>query len=96
MAKLRAPDTTLRYDELKCNGCRSCSEVCPHAVFEMNGEDGKRAHLERVEDCMECGACALNCVSGAISVESGVGCASAMILAALIRRKGDVRAPGCC
>ena len=28
---------------------------------------------------MECGACALNCVPGALSVEPGVGCAQAII-----------------
>ena len=32
---------------------------------------------------MECGACAKNCPVQAISVQSGVGCASAMIRAAL-------------
>jgi len=29
--------------------------------------------------CMECGACALNCASGALSVKPGVGCAAALI-----------------
>ena len=28
---------------------------------------------------MECGACALNCVPGAINVKPGVGCAQAII-----------------
>jgi len=36
---------------------------------------------------MECGACQLNCPTGAISVESGVGCAAAMIYAALTGKK---------
>ena len=29
--------------------------------------------------CMECGACARNCASGAITVTAGVGCAAAII-----------------
>ena len=29
--------------------------------------------------CMECGACALNCEFGAIAVNTGVGCAAALI-----------------
>jgi NAD-dependent dihydropyrimidine dehydrogenase PreA subunit len=33
---------------------------------------------------MECGTCQLNCHSKAIKVDNGVGCASAMILAAEI------------
>jgi len=36
---------------------------------------------------MECGACKLNCPTSAISVNSGVGCASAMIYAALTGKK---------
>ena len=35
---------------------------------------------------MECGACALNCPVQAIEVQSGVGCAWAMISAALRER----------
>jgi hypothetical protein len=36
---------------------------------------------------MECGACRLNCVTEAIAVERGVGCAAAMLQAALMGRK---------
>ena len=67
---------TLRYDAGKCSGCGRCIEVCPHTVFEM--KDGKASITDR-DRCMECGACALNCEFGALSVGSGVGCASAII-----------------
>jgi NAD-dependent dihydropyrimidine dehydrogenase PreA subunit len=77
-------ENTLVYTPALCNGCAKCVEVCPHAAFEM---DGRLAVLVRPQACMECGACALNCVTGAIAVESGVGCASAMIRAALTGRK---------
>jgi ferredoxin len=77
-------ENTLVYTPEACNGCARCVEVCPHAVFEMNG---RKALLVRPQSCMECGACQLNCVTGAIAVESGVGCAAAMINAALTGKK---------
>ena len=67
---------TLKLDVEKCNGCRMCMRVCPHGVFAMNG---KRASLHDKGACMECGACAMNCPEEAISVESGVGCATGVI-----------------
>jgi len=63
-----------------CNGCGMCVEVCPHAVFTIID---RQATLPRYESCMECGACELNCPTGAIAVDSGVGCATAMFVAAL-------------
>lgn len=75
---------TLVYDPGLCNGCAMCVAVCPHAVFEMNG---RLAKMINAQACMECGACQLNCVTGAIMVESGVGCAAAMIRAALTGQK---------
>ena len=75
---------TLLYDPGLCIGCELCVYVCPHGVFAMNG---RLARLVRADACMECGACQLNCPVGAITVASGVGCASAMIRAALTRRQ---------
>ena len=72
--------TTLRYRRDRCINCGRCSEVCPHAVF-LPGDE--KAELVRPESCMECGACAGNCPVRAIEVDSGVGCAWAMISAAL-------------
>jgi len=81
---------TLEYDPSLCNGCGVCADVCPHAAFEMRG---RLAHLINGQDCMECGACQVNCPTHAIHVESGVGCASAMIRAAL---KGEKEAVCSC
>jgi NAD-dependent dihydropyrimidine dehydrogenase PreA subunit len=75
---------TLEYDGELCINCGMCSTVCPHGVFGTN-EHG--AILARPDACMECGACQLNCPTGAITVQSGVGCASAMMYAALTGRK---------
>ena len=67
---------TLELDAALCNGCGLCVAVCPHAVFAI--ADGRAALVDRGA-CMECGACALNCVPGATGVEPGVGCAQAII-----------------
>lgn len=75
---------TLRYDPSLCINCGLCVAVCPHGVFAPNG---KVVKLERVRACMECGACQLNCPTAAIAVDSGVGCAAAMIWSALTGRK---------
>jgi ferredoxin len=53
-----------------------CAVVCPHRIFEMRD---KKAEILDLNGCMECGACAKNCPVDAISVEEGVGCASAII-----------------
>ncbi len=74
--KYLANVVTLQYDPDKCAGCGRCAEVCPRGVFEMRD---KRASVTDKDLCMECGACARNCDFGAISVQSGVGCAAAVI-----------------
>jgi len=75
---------TLEYNRELCNNCGMCSTVCPHGVFAP-GEEG--AELVNAEACMECGACQKNCPTGAVTVDSGVGCAGAMIMAALTGQK---------
>lgn len=74
--KYLANAVSLEFFPEKCVGCGRCIEVCPHTVFEMQD---KRAALTDRDLCMECGACAQNCEYGAISVNSGVGCAYALI-----------------
>jgi NAD-dependent dihydropyrimidine dehydrogenase PreA subunit len=76
---------TLQYASELCIGCAMCWEVCPHGVFAGS----KTAQLVKQEACMECGACALNCPTKAIVVQSGVGCAAAMIKAALTGSKEE-------
>lgn len=67
---------TLTFDEDNCIGCGRCAEVCPHRVFVVND---RKASVRDRDVCMECGACARNCPAGAIGVDSGVGCALAVI-----------------
>jgi ferredoxin len=78
---------TLELDGARCIGCGLCVNVCPHAVFRL--ENRKVAIVDR-DACMECGACAKNCPVEAISVQSGVGCLTAIIKGAI---KGT--APNC-
>jgi len=94
-------ENTLVFDPDLCVGCGMCSQVCPQGVFSAPkpvSADKRlvRASLEHAEDCMECGACALNCLTGAIHVESGVGCASAMIYAALTGKEVSCGGASCC
>ncbi|MFC1883781.1 mercury methylation ferredoxin HgcB [Thermodesulfobacteriota bacterium] len=77
---------TLKLDSQKCIGCGMCLEVCPHEVFSMNNGHAK---IENHDFCMECGACALNCPAEAINVNVGVGCANAVINAALGRKSSS-------
>ena len=83
---------TLRFNHELCNNCKMCTAVCPHAVFDRtNGV----VRLIRPANCMECGACQLNCPTGAVAVESGVGCAAAMMYAALTGKKEATCGDGC-
>ena len=99
-------ETTLRYDPDLCINCDMCSEVCPHGVFIRGAETAK---LINPSACMECGACMINCPTRAIIVNSGVGCATAMMWAALrgksldeatcgveIDAHGSKNTPDCC
>ncbi len=72
--------STLELDKEACNGCRTCLLVCPQNVFTFAN---KKAHIEVLDQCMECSACAMNCESGALTVRRGVGCAAAIITTAL-------------
>lgn len=71
---------SLELDADKCTGCRMCLNVCPHGVFVI---ENRKARIAQRDACMECGACARNCLVGAISVQAGTGCARALIKSAI-------------
>jgi len=73
---------TLELDEEKCTNCQICIDVCPHNVFDMVNERfsvKQKLAIVDLDACMECGACALNCTFDALKVNSGVGCAYAVV-----------------
>ena len=80
---------TLKLDDTRCDGCTRCVQVCPHAVLVMRE---KKAFIVDRDACMECGACAMNCSTGALTVDSGVGCAAAIIMSAV----SGCEEPSCC
>ena len=83
----------------KCTGCGICLEVCPHNVFALKD---KKAIIIDKDGCMECGACAVNCNFGALSVDKGVGCAAAIINSIITGGEptcgcdNNTNASGCC
>lgn len=95
---------TLELDPTRCIGCGRCVDVCPHGVLTLERMRGTettqpvarlprlRATIAHRERCMECGACALNCASGAIEAKTGVGCAAAIISGMI---KGTAPECGC-
>ena len=78
MMNLRYLDdvVTLQLNACRCIGCGMCVEVCPHTVWKM--ENNKAVMIDK-NACMECGACAKNCLANAIELEVGVGCARAVL-----------------
>lgn len=76
--------STLKYDETKCINCLRCIEVCPHHVFTKGKET---VRVDNKDRCIECGACQMNCTVNAITVDAGVGCASAIIYSKLKSNK---------
>lgn len=84
---------TLELDREKCNGCGLCPTVCPHGVLELR--DGKADIVDR-DACIECGACAANCPAEALSVQAGVGCASAIIHSWLTGQEPNCDCGGSC
>lgn len=83
---------TLELDSDKCTGCAMCTRVCIHAVFALNG--GVVEILDR-DGCMECGACAMNCPTEAVTVRPGVGCAWAIFTDWFKKQPADATPPSC-
>jgi NAD-dependent dihydropyrimidine dehydrogenase PreA subunit len=67
---------SLQVNRELCNGCRLCVMVCPRNVLAVIDQ---KVNIQKLDSCIECGACMMNCSEGAIFVKSGVGCAAGVI-----------------
>lgn len=52
-------------DKNKCDGCGTCSSVCPQAVFKLEGDKADPANMS---ECINCLTCVENCPQQAITV----------------------------
>jgi len=55
-----------KVEQENCDGCKSCEDVCPTSVIEMQ-ENGKA--FVKPDDCIECHACVDACTSNAMHME---------------------------
>ncbi len=78
--------STIELDRAKCNGCQMCMTVCPHPVFASSN---RAVEIVEPDRCIECGACVMNCPEGALSVNPGVGCASAILKGWITRSRSS-------
>ncbi|HWQ18754.1 MAG TPA: 4Fe-4S dicluster domain-containing protein, partial [Methanotrichaceae archaeon] len=59
-------------DEARCQTCRTCVQTCPcNALFNKEAEPGEIVEkvTHRKDACIYCGACAMACPVGAITVQ---------------------------
>jgi len=57
----------IHLDRELCQGCCTCFEICPVGVYGALDEDRKTTFAAR-DACFACGACVMQCPSGALSL----------------------------
>ena len=62
----------IALDAERCKGAGFCEAVCPKDVFEVD-RDLRLAALPRPDDCVQCGACIVQCPFDALCFESPSG-----------------------
>ncbi len=76
--KLTGNPCVAHSDELMCNGCSTCANVCPYGAityedkeFRMPDRTTKLRRIAKVNEavCQGCGACTVACMSGAMDLK---------------------------
>lgn len=57
-----------RIDEVRCDGCGICIEICPSDVLRLVPGERLAAIVHR-EDCQTCFSCEIDCPEDAIFVD---------------------------
>ena len=74
---LKTNPCTAKADELRCNGCSQCANVCPYGAISyetrMVNDHGiredRRIAVVNSALCQGCGACTVTCPSGAMDLQ---------------------------
>lgn len=75
--KLKTNPCTAKPDELRCNGCSQCANVCPYGAISYENRqvndhgirEERRVAVVNSALCQGCGACTVACPSGAMDLQ---------------------------
>ena len=75
--KLKTNPCTAKPDELRCNGCSQCANVCPYGAISYENRqvndhgirEERRVAVVNSALCQVCGACTVTCPSGAMDLQ---------------------------
>ena len=75
--KLKTNPCTAQSDELLCNGCSTCANVCPYGAITYETKlindhgirEDRRVAVVNKALCQGCGACTVACPSGAMDLQ---------------------------
>ena len=75
--KLKTNPCTAQADELMCNGCSQCANVCPYGAISYETKlindhgirEERRIAVVNSALCQGCGACTVTCPSGAMDLK---------------------------
>jgi len=74
---LKTNPCTAKADELRCNGCSQCANVCPYGAISYEEKlvndhgirETRRIAVVNPALCQGCGACTVTCPSGAMDLQ---------------------------